>query len=56
MLKIIKDFRVELVADLITVKRNDELVHGVATNGFNGEADFKKMCESVQNHVDKKNA
>mgnify|MGYP003628968211 CR=1 FL=1 len=53
MLKIIKDFKVELKADLITVYRNGEIVKGVATNGSMGEADFNNMCEQVQRHVDK---
>lgn len=55
MLKIIKDFKVELKADLITVYRNGEIVKGVATNGSMGEADFNNMCEQVQRHVDKQN-
>jgi len=56
MLKIIKDFRVELKADLITVYKNGEIVKGVATNGSVGEADFNRMCEQVQRHVDKQDA
>ena len=56
MLKIIKDFKVELKADLITVYKNGEIVKGEATTGSTGEADFNKMCESVERYVDKQDA
>jgi hypothetical protein len=55
MLKIIKDFKVELKADLITVYKDGELIKGVATHGSVCEADFANMCEQVQRHVDKQN-
>ena len=55
MVKTIKEFKVELNGDLITVYRNGEIVKGVATNGSMGEADFNNMCEQVQRHVDKRN-
>ena len=55
MLKTIKDFKVELKGDLITVYKNGELVTGKATRGATAEADFKDMCEQVERHVEKKN-
>jgi len=54
MVKTIKEFKVELKGDLITVYKNGELVTGKATRGSTSDADFKDMCEQVQRHVDKK--
>ena len=56
MTKTIKDFTVELKGDLITVKRNGELIKGKATKGSTSDEDFKDMCEQVQRHVDKTHA
>ena len=54
MLKTIKDFKVELKGDLITVYRNGEIVTGKATRGATAEEDFKDMCEQVERHIEKK--
>jgi|TARA_R110000851_G_scaffold32152_2_gene86487 hypothetical protein len=54
MVKTIKEFKVELNGDLITVYRNGELVTGKATKGSTAEMDFKDMCEQVERHIENK--
>ena len=54
MIKTIKDFKVELKGDLITVYKDGEMVIGKATRGSTSSADFKDMCEQVERHIEKK--
>jgi len=54
MIKTIKEFKIELKGDLITVYKNGELVTGKATTGSTSDADFKDMCEQVERHIESK--